>query len=256
MISNQGSPNDVRIAQILAMVTQFMDSAPSAPGSTATQHDALDQIIAGLNHIAETIAQHQQANAQAESKGQAILDVMFAAAAQDYTKRVPIGDDDTLLNALATGLNMLIDELVANQLETMQLQEAIIRSQEAVLRELTTPLIPIADEVVVMPLVGSMDSRRAQQVIETLLSGVAELRTRVAIIDITGVPVVDTQVASALVQAAQSVRLLGAEVVLTGIRPEVAQTLVGLGLDLQTLVTRGTLQSGIAFALRSRPSGQ
>jgi rsbT co-antagonist protein RsbR len=99
-----------------------------------------------------------------------------------------------------------------------------------------------------MPLIGSVDSRRAQQVIETLLEGIAGSSARVAILDITGVPVVDTQVANALIRAAQAVKLLGAQVVLTGIRPEVAQTPVGLGTDLSGVVTRSSLQSGIAYA--------
>jgi rsbT co-antagonist protein RsbR len=99
-----------------------------------------------------------------------------------------------------------------------------------------------------MPLIGSVDSRRAQQVIETLLQGIAASGAQVAILDITGVPVVDTQVADALIRAAQAVKLLGAQVVLTGIRPEVAQTLVGLGTDLRGIVTRSSLQSGIAYA--------
>lgn len=133
--------------------------------------------------------------------------------------------------------------------ERQELQEQVIRAQQAVLRELSTPLIPIAEGVVVMPLIGSVDSNRAQLVMETLLSGVAEQRASTAIIDITGVPVIDTQVANALVQAAQAVKLLGAQVILTGIRPEVAQTLVTLGVDLSGIITRSTLQSGIAEAL-------
>jgi PAS domain S-box-containing protein len=133
--------------------------------------------------------------------------------------------------------------------ERLILQEQVIAAQQAALRELSTPLIPIAENVVAMPLIGSLDSARAQQVIETLLSGVASAHATTAIVDITGVPVVDTQVANALLRAAQAVRLLGAHVILTGIRPEVAQTLVGLGLDLSGIVTRSTLQSGIAFAL-------
>jgi anti-anti-sigma factor len=100
-----------------------------------------------------------------------------------------------------------------------------------------------------MPLIGAIDSSRAQQVIETLLAGVAASRATTAILDITGVQVVDTQAANALLRAAQAVKLLGAQVVLTGIRPEIAQTLVGLGLDLGGITTRATLQSGIAFAL-------
>jgi rsbT co-antagonist protein RsbR len=133
-------------------------------------------------------------------------------------------------------------------LRQSQEQEEMIRAQQAVLAELSTPLIPINDRVMVMPLVGTVDSRRAQQVLETLLEGVAASRAQVAILDITGVPVVDTQVANALVRAAQAVKLLGAQVMLTGIRPEVAQTLVGLGADLASIVTRSSLQSGIAYA--------
>ncbi|HEU4328497.1 MAG TPA: PAS domain S-box protein [Roseiflexaceae bacterium] len=132
--------------------------------------------------------------------------------------------------------------------ERIRLQEQVIAAQAAALAELSTPLIPISDSVVVMPLIGAIDSGRAQQVLTALLHGVAERRARVAILDITGVPVVDTRVADALIQAAQSTTLLGARVVLTGIRPEIAQTLVGLGVDLGRVVTRGTLQAGIQYA--------
>jgi rsbT co-antagonist protein RsbR len=128
-------------------------------------------------------------------------------------------------------------------------QEETIRAQMAILDELSTPLIPVNDRVVIMPLIGAVDSRRAQKMTETLLMGISTTHAQVAILDITGVPVVDTQVANALVQAAQAVQLLGARVILTGIRPEVAQTLVGMGVDLQGMITRSTLQSGIAYAL-------
>jgi rsbT co-antagonist protein RsbR len=127
--------------------------------------------------------------------------------------------------------------------------EELIKSQANALTELSTPLIPISDHVVVMPLIGAMDSHRAAQVLETLLEGVSTRRASVAIVDITGVSVVDTHVANALLQAAKAVRLIGAEVVLTGIRPDVALTLVGLGLDLTGIVTKGTLQAGIVHAM-------
>jgi anti-anti-sigma factor len=129
-------------------------------------------------------------------------------------------------------------------------RDEIIHAQEAALLELSVPLIPISDTMMVMPLIGSIDSRRAQQVIETLLQGIASNAARLVILDITGVPLVDTQVANTLIRTAQAVKLLGAEVVLTGIRPEVAQTLVGLGVDLSGIVTRSTLQNGIAYGLR------
>jgi anti-anti-sigma regulatory factor len=133
-------------------------------------------------------------------------------------------------------------------------QQAIIRSQQESLLELSTPLIPITDTVVAMPLIGALDSRRAQQVLTTLLDGIVETRATVAILDITGVPIVDTQVANALIQAAQAVKLLGAQVVLTGIRPEVAQTLIGLGVQLGDIITMSNLQAGISYATRKEPA--
>ncbi len=132
--------------------------------------------------------------------------------------------------------------------ERARLQDQIIQAQAATLAELSTPLIPISDEVVVMPLIGALDDQRMQHVLEVLLHGVEQRRARMAILDITGVPVVDTHVANGLILAAQAVRLLGARVILTGIRPEVAQTLVGLGVNLGDLITHSTLQSGIAYA--------
>lgn len=129
------------------------------------------------------------------------------------------------------------------------IQSEIIRVQAAAIAELSTPLIPISDRILVMPLVGSVDGRRAQQVIETLLHGVAGSGAEVVIIDITGVAVVDTQVAQAFVEASQAVRLLGARLMLTGIRPEVAQTLIGLGVDLREMITHSNLQNGIAAVL-------
>src|SRR6266508_2046091 len=154
---------------------------------------------------------------------------------------------DTALTVLGDGGLVCVVSDVTEQkhveAERARLQNEIIQSQAAMLAELSTPLIPIDNHVMVMPLIGTMDSRRAQQVIDALLKGISESRAHVAI--------VDTQVANGLIRAAQAVKLLGAQVVLTGIRPEVAQTLVGLGADLSGLITRGTLQDGIAYALKN-----
>jgi anti-anti-sigma regulatory factor len=113
----------------------------------------------------------------------------------------------------------------------------------------SVPLIPISDEIVVMPLVGVVDSQRAQQVMSTLMAGIVHHRAQVAILGITGVSMVDSQVASTLIQAARAASLLGARVVTTGIGPEAARALIEIGADLGELVTRGTLQSGIAYAM-------
>jgi len=136
--------------------------------------------------------------------------------------------------------------------ERMHLQQQVIEAQRADLRELSSPLIPLSDRVVMLPLIGSIDSTRAEQIMETLLEGVAQRSASTALIDITGVSVVDTQVADALIRTAQAVKLLGAEVILTGIGPVMAQTLIHLGANLSSIVTLGTLQNGIAYALNGK----
>lgn len=144
----------------------------------------------------------------------------------------------------------LAEERTEFQKETLAAQEHALAAQEAALRELSTPLIPITDKVVVMPLVGSIDSRRAQMVMESLLEGVSRIQAQTVILDITGVPIVDTQVANALLHATQALKLLGARVLLTGIRPEVAQTLVSLGTDLGMIEISRDLRSAISTVLR------
>lgn len=151
-------------------------------------------------------------------------------------------------------INRDLTEQIRAQEERTALQQQVIDAQQAALRELSTPLMPIAEHVLAMPLIGAIDSSRAQLVMETLLQGIADYQAEIAILDITGVQVIDTQVANALIQIARCVRLLGAQIVLTGIQPRIAQTLVHLGVDLSDMVTRSNLQSGIAYALRQHSS--
>ena len=142
-----------------------------------------------------------------------------------------------------------ITNQIREEEERAEEQRQIIDSQQATLRELSTPLIPLADNVVVMPLVGTIDSRRAGQIMETLLEGVAANQADIALLDISGVRVVDTQVADALLRAAKAAKLLGTRIVLTGIKAEVAQTIVHLGADMSEIVTRSNLQEGLRYAL-------
>ena len=143
-------------------------------------------------------------------------------------------------------------ERVRIERERANLQEEVIRIQNARLAEIAAPLIPITDQIMVMPLIGTMDTERAQQMLQTVLHGAQQHRARVVIIDITGLKHVDTNVASMLLNAASALRLLGTQAILTGIRAEIAQTLISLGIDLGSVVTRGTLQSGIAYAASQR----
>jgi rsbT co-antagonist protein RsbR len=140
--------------------------------------------------------------------------------------------------------------------QTMRESEVQLREinthQEQLLnmiREISSPVIPVHDEVLVLPLVGTIDSARSSRIMETLLTGVQEHAAEVVIIDITGVPIVDTAVANHLIQATRAATLLGAHCVLVGVSAEVAQTLVQLGVNLSTLVTCSNLQAGITYAL-------
>jgi rsbT co-antagonist protein RsbR len=151
-----------------------------------------------------------------------------------------------------SGVTVDITQRKRAEEEQARLREELIASQGHLLAELSTPLIPISDQVLAMPLIGAIDQARAERVVEILLQGISARGARVAILDITGVPTVDTKVADTLMRAARGVQLLGAEVVLTGIRAEVAQTLVALGVDLGSIATRGTLQDGIRYATRRR----
>lgn len=130
--------------------------------------------------------------------------------------------------------------------QTLDVQARLLET----IRQLSTPVLPLMDGVILLPIVGNIDTARAEQIMGHLLTGVQEHRARVAIVDITGVAVVDTAVANSLLQAAQATSLLGAEVVLVGIRPEVAQTIVGLGVRLSDLVMASDLHRGIEYAFR------
>ncbi|WP_210367153.1 RsbT co-antagonist protein RsbRA [Bacillus sp. REN3] len=127
--------------------------------------------------------------------------------------------------------------------------ERTVSLQKIALQELSAPLIPVFDGITVMPLVGTIDTERAKQIMENLLKGAVKHRSEVVLIDITGVPVVDTMVAHHIIQAADAVRLIGAKCMLVGIRPEIAQTIVNLGIDLNQFTTKNNLKKGIEAAL-------
>jgi len=133
---------------------------------------------------------------------------------------------------------------VIRQLET-------IAAQRELIREMSVPVLPLSDRVLVMPLVGALDSERLAQVQERALQTLEHKHASHLILDVTGVPVVDTRVASGLIQIARAASLLGTQTILVGIRPDVAQAMVGLGIDLSSITTYATLQSGIQATLTS-----
>lgn len=154
------------------------------------------------------------------------------------------------IHAFYMGVDNWADPIL-NQLVSTSVQkwENTVTSQRLALKELSAPLIPVFESISVMPLIGTIDTERAKLIMENLLEGVIEHRSEVVLIDITGVPVVDTMVAHHIIQAAEAVRLVGAKCILVGIRPEIAQTIVNLGIDLSGFPTKSTLRKGIQAAL-------
>src|SRR5699024_3317440 len=125
----------------------------------------------------------------------------------------------------------------------------VVSLQRLALQELSAPLIPVMENITIMPLIGTIDTERAKFIMENLLEGVIRHNSEVVLMDITGVPVVDTMVAHHIIQAAEAVRLIGAKCILVGIRPEIAQTIVNLGIDLSQFPTKSSLRKGFTTAL-------
>jgi PAS domain S-box-containing protein len=142
-------------------------------------------------------------------------------------------------------------ELKESISERERLQQEIIQVQRQALQELSTPIIPLMERIIVMPLIGSIDSLRAKDITRALLSGIREQRAKVVILDITGVPVVDSEVVDHLNKAIQAARLKGAHTIITGVSDAVAETCVGLGIDWSEIETLRDLQTGLLVALNS-----
>jgi rsbT co-antagonist protein RsbR len=158
----------------------------------------------------------------------------------------------------AAALNRVLDayEPAANRIATtvgvgfVQERERIIRQQQEAIRELSTPVLPVRERLLILPIIGAIDPLRARQLTEQLLLGIRTNRAKVVVMDITGVPAIDVQVANHLVLTVEAARLLGAAVIVTGLSPDIAQTLARIGVDLGKMNTVGDLQGGIEEAER------
>ncbi len=157
-----------------------------------------------------------------------------------------------------TQLNRVLDayEPAANRIANtvavgfVQERERIIRQQQEAIRELSTPVLPVREQLLILPMIGVIDPQRARQLTEQLLRGIRANRAKVVVMDITGVPSVDSKIANHLVQSVEAARLLGANVIVTGLSAEIAQLLVTIGVDLSKMKTVGDLRGGIEEAER------
>ena len=200
-----------------------------------------------------------------------LTDATLAIVGGDLNRVVDVQSSDEL-GKLATTFNQMTTYLrttqaaIAEQQRTLEeknadlqctfaeLRESVTAREQlsATVRELSNPIIPVLDGILVMPLVGVIDAQRAMTLIDTLLRGVERHLSSRVILDVTGVPIIDSNIAQVLLNAASAAKLLGAEMILVGLRPELAQTIVGLGLDLTGLSVQADLQGGVRYAMRQQ----
>lgn len=168
----------------------------------------------------------------------------------DHLRQTFPNDGEALSNEIWNA-TALLDKLGLYTMEAYQKsREEIIQRQQQELLELSTPVVRLWHNIVAVPLIGTLDSARTQVVMESLLQRIVDTGSSVAIIDITGVPIVDTLVAQHLLKTVAAARLMGAECIISGIRPQIAQTIVHLGVNLSDVVTKADLSSAFALALQ------
>lgn len=193
--------------------------------------------------------------ADLESRIERMEEILSQAACGDFGVQIETDIEKAdALSAVETGINLVISDMgeevreSTKKAEELEEKLALIEQQRKAIEELSTPIIKIWERVLVLPLIGTLDTRRSQRLTEALLTDIATTQTKVAILDITGVATVDSAVANHLMKTVAAVQLLGASCVITGIRPEVAQTIVHLGVDLSGVETLSTLAEGLKWA--------
>lgn len=162
-----------------------------------------------------------------------------------------LGDQPEVLNREIVRVSQLLDRLGLYTFETYsQSREALITEQGVAIIELASPTLRVWDEIVLLPLVGVVDTERAQLMLDSLLNAIAETEALVAILDVTGVPIIDTRVAQHILTAVEGAHMLGAETIITGVSVEAAKTLTKLQVRLGDVITRGSLRAGLRYALK------
>lgn len=198
----------------------------------------------------------------AKSRIDHIEDVLSSIAAGDLDLRIESETEDDL-TGVEQAINLLIEDLthelkkshkmkteLEEKLQKIQDQQRTIIQQQEDLLELSSPVTKVWDNILILPVIGTLDSQRTQVMMENLLHKIVQTGCTIAILDITGVPTVDTQVANHLLKTVTAARLLGAECIISGISPAIAQTIVHLGINLSAIRTKATLQDAMIFAMR------
>lgn len=236
-------PDDVS-ARADAMLEALRDAIASSgrvDDPSGPEFDALRRIVADIS------SRGVRAGATPAETAYRMLVLRESLSA---VMRTEYQDDAPVLTQLLVTGGRVVDSLAVLTFETyVSGRETVISRQGRQLLEQSTPVVRVWDSIIALPLVGTLDSARAQVVMETLLNAIVEERALVAIVDITGVPTVDTLVAQHLLKTVAATRLMGAECIVSGIRPQTAQTIVQLGIDLTDVVTRATLADALVTAI-------
>ena len=236
-------------ASIRQHCSQFLELLPRAlqasAGNTDIDGSGWDDVRALLADISQSRARQGSTPAETATFIFSLKESLFAHLRKALESQPAALADDTWI------ANVILDKLGLYTVEVFQKsREQIIARQQQELMELSTPVVKLWQDVLALPLIGTLDSARTQIVMESLLQKIVETGASIAIIDITGVPTVDTLVAQHLMKTVAAARLMGADCIISGIRPQIAQTIVHLGVNLDEVITKATLADAFMIALR------
>lgn len=216
----------------------------------------LASVQTGINELVDALDRHLTEDREATMELALGMSECFAVLASvrsgDLSARISdetLDTGDDLMKQFGHTLNDTVADL-ETQIETIQRQQNTQNAMETLVRQLQTPILQLWDDVLALPVIGMVDSRRSAEMMETLLNEIVSHRCKYVIIDITGVEIVDTRTADHFIKVMKSAELLGTRCVMTGIRPAVAQTLVELGVELTSIRTLRNLQEGLRDCLR------
>jgi rsbT co-antagonist protein RsbR len=220
--------------------------------NTARSHDTGDITTAGWQEVRTFLGDLSRSRVLAGFSSDETATFIFSLKRPVFEAlRVEFGSDADKFAAELWAATELIDKLGLHTIKAFQTsREEVINRQQLELLELSTPVVKLWDGILALPMIGTLDSARTQIVMESLLQKIVETESQIAIIDITGVPTVDTLVAQHLLKTVTALRLMGADCIISGVRPQIAQTIVHLGVDLQGVTTKANLADALALALK------